>query len=273
MTTLTIVSSGSPGAVSLDGAAKKLGWNSRLIDASDPSIVQAITASDHVIYRVSPRSYPVLSVIVDELPAEYRPKLQAALEAFDKIKTSSRLSAHAIPTPRSWILDQTAVFTGEQFVIKVPNGNQGRGVALIKSDADLRQFMREYPSDRYLGQAFIATDAAADKRLFVIGDSVVAAMKRSAINDDFRSNVSLGGKAEPYSPTKDEIAIAVKATQALKLDFSGIDIINDGDAALVLDVNPSPGFFVGTVAGVDLATAVINHLPQNSTNAVKRGER
>lgn len=272
-TTLTIVSSGSPGAVALDDAAKKRGWNSRLVDASDPSIVQAITASDQVIYRISPRSYPVLCSIVNKLPAESQPKLQAALEAFDKVKTFSRLSAHAIPMPRSWILDQNAVFTGEQFVIKVPNGNQGHGVALIQSDSDLQQFMHEHPSDRYLGQAFIAMDAVADKRLFVIGDSVVAAMKRSALTDDFRSNISLGGKAELYSPTKDEIAIAVKASQAFKLDFSGIDIINDGDDALVLEVNPSPGFFVGTVAGVDLATAVINHLAQNSTNPVKRKGR
>src|SRR5699024_6759595 len=86
-------------------------------------------------------------------------------------------------------------------------------------------------------QTFIASSYGTDLRLQVVGNKVIAAMKRSS-EKDFRANITSGGKMWPYEPTKAEQSIAVKASQAINADFSGVDIlIDENKMPVVCEVN------------------------------------
>jgi len=113
----------------------------------------------------------------------------------------------------------------------------------------------------FLVQEFIAEAKGADLRCFVVGDTVVAAMRRLAPQGDFRSNLHRGGTAKPVRPTRAEVATAVHAAQILGLGVAGVDLIRSKRGPLVLEVNSSPGLEgIEAATGIDVAGAVIEQI-------------
>lgn len=262
-TSIIIVSAtaNGPGALELQAAAIRLGFSAFIVAPDDNNIVRQIIEASHAIYRVGPKSYPLYASLLEKLDGTDYDVLANILRAFDKRDTYRVLSEASIPIPRTWLIQKNDPFQSDVFVIKIPKGNQGRGVELIHNQAELDAFYVTYDDEsEYSAQEFIAEASAKDKRLLVVGDVVVAAMQRVSTTDDFRANLHLGAKGSIYTPTSEEIAMALKASAAFGLDYGGVDIIDSSRGPLVLEVNPSPGFGISHITGVDVAYEVIKNL-------------
>jgi glutathione synthase/RimK-type ligase-like ATP-grasp enzyme len=203
--TLAIVSSNhrSAAVADLTRVATEQGWSVSLTspDADDTELV--IGAAQRVIFRVSPKNHPTYEVLFRKISGVFHDQLGCILRSFDKLETHKILAEHHIDTPRTWVIDSKMHFEEKKFVIKIRRGNQGLGVSLIEDDTALQAFFAEYPEDTFfIGQEFIAEAVSGDKRLFVVGDTVVASMRRQSNTDDFRANIHLGGEASAYIPTQ-----------------------------------------------------------------------
>ena len=263
LSTLLIVSSNHKNSdvLELSHAAHTHGWHVTLITPDTDNVHSIIEGAERVIFRMSPKNYPLYRLLLPKLSGAFRDQLTHVLKAFDKIETHSVLAEHDMPTPRTWVLKPGIEFEGEQFVIKIKRGNQGLGVGLIKDNIGLQAFFAEYPLEtEFLAQEFISEAQSGDKRLFVVGDRVVASMRRQSNTNDFRANIHLGGAASVYSPTNEETVLALRSIQAFGLDYAGVDIIDSNRGPLVLEVNPSPGFAVGRISGIDIAQLVFKYV-------------
>ncbi len=158
------------------------------------------------------------------------------------------------------------------FVIKLLEGTQGRGVVLTETmDAAISviETMKKIDAN-ILVQEFISESKGEDIRAIVVGDRVVASMKRIAKPGEFRSNVHLGGRVENYDISPEEEDSAVKAAKILKLDVAGVDLIQSNRGPLVLEVNSSPGLEgIETATDIDVADEIISFLEDKVENTDK----
>jgi ribosomal protein S6--L-glutamate ligase len=113
----------------------------------------------------------------------------------------------------------------------------------------------------FLVQEFVREANGRDIRCFVVGDEVVAAMQRAAVDGDFRANLHRGGTGSPVKLGTAERRIALRAAKVLGLGIAGVDLLRSARGPLVLEVNASPGLEgIESVTGVDVADAVVGHL-------------
>ena len=114
-------------------------------------------------------------------------------------------------------------------------------------------------------QEFIKEADATDIRALVIGDKVVAAMKRSGPPGEFRSNLHRGGAGEMVRITPQERSAAVRAARTLGLNVCGVDMLRSKTGPLVLEVNSSPGIEgLEKATGVDVASQMIDFLERHA---------
>lgn len=132
----------------------------------------------------------------------------------------------------------------QPLIIKTLNGSQGKGVAKANNHASAMAMLDMLNSNNILShtQDFIKLEPAFDLRLLVIDKKVIAAVKRTAASDDFRSNFHCNGIGETYNPSRDQEQIAIKACEVLDLDIAGVDLLNYNGKNYILEVNASPGF-------------------------------
>jgi ribosomal protein S6--L-glutamate ligase len=250
-----------PGAIALQAAARAAGCKASIVAPDDKDVTDAITQASHVIYRLGPKSYPLFVALLEKLRGVARVELNNVLRAFDKRDTFTILASASIPIPASWLIRSDEEFAGKTFVIKIPKGNQGRGVELIHNQGELDAFFAAYEGEtEFLAQEFISEARAKDKRLFVVGNRVIAAMQRTSTSDDFRANLHLGGEGQAYTPTNEEQTMALQSIKAFGLKYGGVDIIDSNRGPLVLEVNPSPGFGISEITGVNVTYEVIKSL-------------
>ena len=158
------------------------------------------------------------------------------------------------------------------YVIKLLEGTQGRGVVLtetMEAAISAIETMKKIDAN-ILIQEFISESKGEDIRAIVVGDKVVASMKRKAKPGEFRSNVHLGGTVENYELNKQEEESAIKAAKVLGLSVAGVDLIQSNRGPLVLEVNSSPGLEgIEKASGVDVADKIIEYLEDEHTNRDK----
>jgi ribosomal protein S6--L-glutamate ligase len=112
---------------------------------------------------------------------------------------------------------------------------------------------------------------AADIRAFVIGDRVVASMRRNAAPGEFRSNLHRGGSAEKIRLTPEERSTAVRTVKAMGLRVAGVDMLRSNHGPVIMEVNSSPGLEgIETSTGVDVATKVIEYIEKNAARGSSR---
>ena len=145
-------------------------------------------------------------------------------------------------------------------VIKLLQGTQGQGIVLVENRKAAESVMiafRQMDID-IMVQEFIEESSGTDIRAFVVGDKVVAAMRRIAPEGEFRSNVHRGGRTEKIDLTEDEIQMSVNASKILGLSTAGVDLMRSNRGPLILEVNSSPGLQgIETCTGVDVADKII----------------
>jgi len=192
--------------------------------------------------------------------------------ARNKLRCFQYLMRHKVPFPATAFSYASEGYKrilkaiGEPpFVIKLNEGTQGIGVFLAENKKQAINFLRTFEQfdAEIMLQEFIGESSGEDLRCFVVGDKVVAAMRREAQDDDFRANISLGGHAFKADLSEDEERIALEAAKALKLSIGGIDIIRSDRGPLVIEINGAPDFCgewgLEAVSGVDVAGAIIEH--------------
>ena len=188
----------------------------------------------------------------------------------DKLRSLQILSRHHIGIPRtSFVRDRRDVLPaierigGAPVIIKLIEGTQGIGVLLAESVKQAESIIELLQSQRQnvLIQKFVAESKGRDVRAFVVGDQVVAAMRRVAQGQEFRSNVHRGGVAEAIELDDQYRETALRCTQILGLRVAGVDMLEGKDGPQVMEVNSSPGLEgIETATGLDIAGAGIDYI-------------
>lgn len=156
---------------------------------------------------------------------------------------------------------------GAPLVIKLLEGTQGRGVVLAETKKAAESVIGAFRGLKanILVQQFIKEAAGTDLRCLVVGNRVVAAMKRVGGDDDFRANLHRGGKAVSVKLTKEERKTAVRAARILGLSLAGVDLLRADDGPKVLEVNSSPGLEgIESVTDKDVAGLIIENLAKSA---------
>jgi len=188
----------------------------------------------------------------------------------DKLRSLQILSRHGVGLPRTtFVRDKRDVLPaidrvgGAPVIIKLIEGTQGIGVLLADSVKQAESIIELLQSQKQnvLIQKFVAESKGRDVRAFVVGDQVVAAMRRVAQGQEFRSNVHRGGLAEPIELSEEYQETAVRCTQIMGLRVAGVDMLEAADGPQVMEVNSSPGLEgIETCTGLDIAGAVIDYI-------------
>lgn len=129
-------------------------------------------------------------------------------------------------------------------IVKLLESTQGKGVVLAETKQAAESVIDAFRGlqANFLVQDFVKEAAGEDIRCLVIAGKVVASMKRTGADGDFRSNLHRGGSAKTVRITKQERDTAVRAARAFGLGMSGVDLLRASDGPKVLEVNSSPGF-------------------------------
>lgn len=188
----------------------------------------------------------------------------------DKLRSLQILSRHGVGLPRTtFVRDKRDVLPaiervgGAPVIIKLIEGTQGIGVLLAESVKQAESIIELLQSQKQnvLIQKFVAESKGRDIRAFVVGDQVVAAMRRVAQGQEFRSNVHRGGLAEPVELSDEFRETAVRCTQIMGLRVAGVDMLEGADGPQIMEVNSSPGLEgIETCTGLDIAGAVIDYI-------------
>ncbi len=188
----------------------------------------------------------------------------------DKLRSLQILSRHHIGIPRTtFVRDKKDVVPaiervgGAPVVIKLIEGTQGIGVLLAESMNAAESIIELLQSQKQnvLVQKFVAESKGKDIRAFVVGDRVVAAMRRVAQGQEFRSNVHRGGIAESVELDEEYRETAVRAAQILGLQVAGVDMLEGKNGPQIMEVNSSPGLEgIETSTDLDVAGAVIDYI-------------
>ena len=192
------------------------------------------------------------------------------LNSRDKLRSLQILSRHSIGLPRtSFVRDKKDVLPaiqrvgGAPVIIKLIEGTQGIGVLLAESVKQAESIIELLQSQKQnvLIQKFVKESKGRDIRAFVVGDQVVAAMRRVAQGQEFRSNVHRGGVAEPVELSEEYRETAVRCTQIMGLRVAGVDMLEGKDGPQIMEVNSSPGLEgIETCTGLDIAGAVVDYI-------------
>lgn len=194
----------------------------------------------------------------------------AIADSRDKMRCLQILSGAGLKVPVSvltrsprGIRSAVASVGGLPVVLKVLQGTQGVGVMLVNSPISLGSVMDTL---RGLGQdviiqQFIAEGAGRDYRAFVIGNKVVAAMKRTAPEGEFRSNIHRGGSGSLVTLPKDFSTAAIRAAKKLGLRVAGVDLMDSNSGPLIIEVNSSPGFEgIERATGLNIASQIVRYM-------------
>ena len=151
---------------------------------------------------------------------------------------------------------------GPPAVLKLIEGTQGIGVILSESKQSFESTLDTLWNlgQDILIQQFVAESRGRDIRAFVIGDRVVAAMRREAAPEEFRANIHRGGTGKNVVLTEIQEETAVKATKVLGLEVAGVDFFDIPGEPIIIELNSSPGLQgIEKTTGVDVAAEIIKH--------------
>ena len=149
------------------------------------------------------------------------------------------------------------------FVFKPRDGHGGENVYLINNKGEFEstilniseyvrtkyadvvdhicsESVQDYIKNKYIYQ-MPATEKGRDIRVYVVGNTILTAMERKSCGDEFRANFSLGGEADEYALTDEELKLAAKVAKHINADFVGIDIIYNNGKPVVNEIEDAVG--------------------------------
>jgi ribosomal protein S6--L-glutamate ligase len=181
----------------------------------------------------------------------------------DKIRSHQFLIAQNVPVPitgygHSKDDFDTVIQTvgGPPLILKLVEGTEGTGVFLAKDEKEAHNILgsfRQFDA-RVIAQEFIEESSGQDIRCFVVGNRVVAAMRRESQDGDFRANVALGAHSFKADLSEEDEKLALNAARAIGINVAGIDVIPSKRGHLIIEINVSPDF--GGEFGLEKTTGV-----------------
>ena len=190
----------------------------------------------------------------------------------DKLWALQRFASEELPIPRTAyargaddLHECIGTVGGPPVVLKLLQGTQGIGVMRCDTVASAESVIDVLARlhQPIIVQEYVEEANGSDIRAIVVGEEVVAAMRRKGKDDDFRSNIHRGGTAEMIELEDDVKRICIDACKALDLRFAGVDLLESKRGPLIIEVNSSPGLEgIEAATGVDVAGAVIEDLEQ-----------
>lgn len=196
--------------------------------------------------------------------------------ARDKLRSLQLLSKKGIGLPITGfahsvdeIQDLIKMVGGPPLVVKFLEGTQGIGVVLVETNKAARSVIEAFFGLKVniLVQEYIKEAAGADIRCFVVGNKVVAAIKRQAKSEEFRSNLHRGGKATTEEITEEERHMAIRAAHIMGLNVAGVDIVRSNRGPLIMEVNASPGLEgIEKTTKIDVASSIIEFIENAVAN-------
>lgn len=156
---------------------------------------------------------------------------------------------------------------GAPVVVKLLEGTQGIGVVLADTDRSATSVIEAFrgANINILVQEFIKEAGGTDIRAFVVGGKVIAAMKRSGAEGEFRSNLHRGGSASLVKLSPEERSTAIRSAKSLGLNVCGVDMLRSNHGPVVMEVNSSPGLEgIEKATGIDVAGKIIEFLEKNA---------
>lgn len=249
-------------AIDLSGPEPDLQYRGRPLSDYD-AIIPRIGASITYFGTAVVRQFEQMDV--------YTPNTAAGISnARDKLRATQILSRHQIGMPATAFVRNRADVRpaiervgGAPVVIKLLEGTQGIGVILAPEVSVAEAIIETLHStnQNVLIQHFVSESKGRDIRALVVGDRVVAAMRRTAKGDEFRSNVHRGGTVEPVELPAEYEQTAVRSAQIMGLKVAGVDMLEGAEGPLVMEVNSSPGLQgIEAATNLDVAGAIIDHV-------------
>lgn len=188
----------------------------------------------------------------------------------DKLRAMQVLSKYDVGIPSTaFVRDKDEILPaierlgGPPVIIKLLEGTQGIGVILAETTKMAEAIIQtlQLARQNVLIQRFVKEAGGSDLRAFVVGDRVVASMRRRATPGEFRSNVHRGGTAEPVKLEPEYESTAIRAAQILGLRMAGVDMLESNDGPHVLEVNSSPGLEgIEGATRLDIAGAIVEDI-------------
>ncbi len=250
------------------------------ITSHNPSILyrgEELTGFDAIIPRIgaSITFYGCAVVRQFEMMGVYCVNESVAISrSRDKLRSLQLLARKGIGLPVTAFAHSTKytddlidIVGGAPLVIKLLEGTQGKGVVLAETRNTAASIIEAFKGldANILVQEFIAEASGSDIRCLVIGDKVIASMKRQGREGDFRSNLHQGGTASLISITPEERSTAVRSAKIMGLGFCGVDILRSKHGPVVMEVNSSPGLEgIEKTTGKDVAGKLITFIEKNA---------
>lgn len=249
---------------------------------------ESITGIDAIIPRIgaSVSFYGTAVVRQFEMMGVYSVNESVAItRSRDKLRASQLLARKGIGLPVTGFAnspddteDLLKFVGGAPVVIKLLEGTQGVGVVLAETKKAAESVIEAFRGlgANFIVQEFIKEAGGADIRCLVIGDKVVAAMKRQGKEGEFRSNLHRGGSATLIRITPEERSTAVRSARVMGLNVAGVDLLRSNHGPVVMEVNSSPGLEgIENATQKDVASLIIQFIEKTAekgkTNTRGRG--
>jgi len=183
-------------------------------------------------------------------------------ECSDKYRTVLLLSDASIICPKTSLVSEESMIEnafeniGGKFPVILKTITGSKGIGVFKADtweglkSTLQTVWKINPEIEILLQSYIQADY--DIRTHVLNGEVIASMRRYKVDNDFRSNFSLGGKVKSVKLSKEQEDIAINAADVVGGIWCGVDMMIGKDGTVyVLEINSSPG-----TTGIEKATNI-----------------
>ncbi|MFH1506574.1 MAG: RimK family alpha-L-glutamate ligase [archaeon] len=221
-------------------------------------------------FRYAPLLRSLTTLLQDKCYMPIKPRAFSVVH--DKLLSQLDLQMHKIPMPKTY-LSSTIMAAKEilnkmnyPIIMKFPQGTQGKGVMFADSYASASSMLDALSALKqpFIIQEYIET-GGTDIRAIVIGDKIVAAMKRKADIKEKRANIHAGGIAETCELDSLTKKISIDAARALESEICGVDILETVKGPVVLEVNISPGLQgVTGITKIDVADKIAKFLYKQS---------
>ena len=247
-----------------------------LIENNKPSLIygaEHIPEFDAFIPRIgSSFTFHGVSVVrqLERMGITAAVSAESITRSRDKLMCSQFLVNEGIGVPNTYysngaddpefILD---LMGGTPVIIKLLEGTHGVGVVLADNYKTAETIIETFgkTGQKFVVQEFIKEAGGADIRAFVVDGEIIASMRRSAMEGEFRSNLHRGGNAAVYEMSQEEKDTALKACDILGLKIAGVDMLQSDRGPLILEVNASPGLEgITTSTRIDVAGKIIDYV-------------
>lgn len=229
-------------------------------------------------FRYAPLLRSVTTALYDTTYMPIKPNSFTIVH--DKLLTHLALQYHKIPMPETYVvssLEAAKKIMGQvkyPIIIKFPQGTQGKGVMFAESFAAASSMLDAIDTlkNPFLIQEYIETEGS-DIRAIVVGDKVVAAMKRKAGREEKRANLHAGGKGESIVLDANSRKIAVNTSKCIGAYICGVDMLETVKGPQVIEANLSPGLQgITSVTKINVADKIAQYLFEKTKEFAEKGK-